>query len=276
MKPHFHCILPGLLLIACEAFSQMYSFDYDVSYSTLGTANIEVTYKLEWVADSADCSARLTDIVKLHSGGLISKSFSSLISSNDSVCTALIADGAQNVPAEPPGAIAIEVYKFFDRAELMVKNRVDNVVYKYVEDMPVLKWAIHAEKEQFNGYQCQKATTVFRGRTYEAWFTPDIPVSDGPWKFSGLPGLILEVHDSKNHYLFSCIGIRKVNVPIETCNRKFTLTTREKLNEMLRRKFSNLTSYYAAIGVTYARKIDGKIVFSPADSSLPYNPIELE
>lgn len=236
-----------LLLIAGEAFSQMHPLDYDVTYSTLETANIEVTYRLDWVADSADCSARLTDIVKLHSGGLISKSFSSLISSNDSVCAALIADGSQTVPADPSGAIAIEVYKFFDRAELMVKKRVD-----------------------------EKATTVFRGRTYEAWFTPDIPVSDGPWKFSGLPGLILEVHDSKNHYVFSCIGIRKVNVPIETCNRKFTLTTREKLNEMLRRKFSNLTSYYSAMGVTYARKIDGKIVFNPADASLPYNPIELE
>lgn len=94
--------------------------------------------------------------------------------------------------------------------------------------------------------------------------------------FFGLPGLILKVHESKNHYVFICIGIKTVNFPIETCNRKYILTTRELLNGMLKKKYSDMTSYYASICVTYVKKINGKFVFSPANASLPYNPIESE
>lgn len=45
---------------------------------------------------------------------------------------------------------------------------------------------------------------------------------------------------------------------------------------MLKKKYSDMTSYYASICVTYVKKINGKFVFSPANASLPYNPIESE
>lgn len=59
-------------------------------------------------------------------------------------------------------------------------------------------------------YTCVKATAKFRGRTYEAWFASDIPIFNGPWKFGGLPGLILSLTDSKNEYHFECIGIENL------------------------------------------------------------------
>ena len=46
------------------------------------------------------------------------------------------------------------------------------------------------------------AVSDFRGRRWTAWFAPDISISDGPWKFSGLPGLIMEAYDTENHYRF--------------------------------------------------------------------------
>ncbi|MEJ5993687.1 GLPGLI family protein [Pedobacter sp. Du54] len=45
---------------------------------------------------------------------------------------------------------------------------------------------------------CKKAVGEFRGRTYEVWFSEEIPVSFGPWKLWGLPGLIVEVRDFYN------------------------------------------------------------------------------
>ena len=58
-------------------------------------------------------------------------------------------------------------------------------------------------------YPCHKATTTFRGRTWTVWYTLDLPYSDGPWKFCGLPGLILLAYDSEGLFRFNCIGIEK-------------------------------------------------------------------
>lgn len=58
-------------------------------------------------------------------------------------------------------------------------------------------------------YPCHKAVTTFRGRTWTVWYTLDIPYSDGPWKFCGLPGLVLHAYDSEGYFRFNCIGIEK-------------------------------------------------------------------
>lgn len=59
------------------------------------------------------------------------------------------------------------------------------------------------------GYRCKKATTFYRGRRYTAWFTLDIPISDGPYKFWGLPGLILMIYDTQNFHKFEVVSISK-------------------------------------------------------------------
>jgi len=66
--------------------------------------------------------------------------------------------------------------------------------------------------KQIAGYPCQLGYCHFRGRTWKAWFTTDIPVSNGPWKLAGLPGLILEAYDSAYHYHYTLTEIRKQNL----------------------------------------------------------------
>lgn len=79
----------------------------------------------------------------------------------------------------------------------------------YQEDRPI-KWEIANTVESQNGYSAQKAVTNFGGRTWTAWFTKDIPVSDGPYKFSGLPGLIVKLEDDKGDYKFDLV--QKINI----------------------------------------------------------------
>ncbi|WP_164109909.1 MULTISPECIES: GLPGLI family protein [Sphingobacterium] len=75
---------------------------------------------------------------------------------------------------------------------------------------PEQEWEIFEESQEVGGYNCQKATTKFKGRNYTAWFTTDIPFSAGPWKLHGLPGLILSAKDDKGEVEFTYAGFDKL------------------------------------------------------------------
>ncbi|WP_223598322.1 GLPGLI family protein [Chryseobacterium sp. GVT01B] len=79
----------------------------------------------------------------------------------------------------------------------------------YQEDRPV-KWNVTDIVDKQNGYPAQKAVAEFGGRVWTAWFTNEIPVSDGPYKFSGLPGLIVKLEDDKGDYKFDLV--KKITV----------------------------------------------------------------
>lgn len=77
-----------------------------------------------------------------------------------------------------------------------------------VKDNEKITWKLDNSNDTvILGYTCKMATTFFRGRSYTAWFTPDIPISDGPYKFRGLPGLILMIYDSQGFHKFEMVGI---------------------------------------------------------------------
>ena len=79
----------------------------------------------------------------------------------------------------------------------------------YEEEQPAFRWAIQDDMDIILGYTCQKAETVYAGREWTVWFTPEIPIDCGLWKFSGLPGLILKAQDSEGFYSFTCVGVEK-------------------------------------------------------------------
>lgn len=69
-------------------------------------------------------------------------------------------------------------------------------------------WNITNEEKEILGYKVVKATAKAYGRLWEAWFTHEIPLDNGPYKFSGLPGLILKINDSQNYFLFDIVSIK--------------------------------------------------------------------
>lgn len=79
-----------------------------------------------------------------------------------------------------------------------------------VEDtLSVPKWNITDEIKNVNNYQCQKATTFFKGREYEVWYAIEYPTIFGPWKLNGLPGLIILAQDKKSEVFFEATEIQK-------------------------------------------------------------------
>ena len=57
------------------------------------------------------------------------------------------------------------------------------------------QWQLLDSTRNISGYPCKLAVCQFRGRTYKAWYTTEIEIEEGPWKFHGLPGLIVEIAD---------------------------------------------------------------------------------
>ena len=85
--------------------------------------------------------------------------------------------------------------------------RFDLTNWILYESLEKPNWVITDETDIILGFPCIKATTNFRGREWIAFFTPDIPVQEGPWKLYGLPGLILKAYDSKRHYFYEAKDI---------------------------------------------------------------------
>ena len=79
-----------------------------------------------------------------------------------------------------------------------------------VEETPVIKWQILPETQKIESYNCQKATANFGGRIWEAWFSKDLPFPDGPYKFHGLPGLIVKLEDKTKSHQFLLKGNKKL------------------------------------------------------------------
>lgn len=85
---------------------------------------------------------------------------------------------------------------------LKMREFIHHKPFMTVEKIPILKWTISSERKKIGSFKCQKATTTFRGRTYEAWFCTAIPLSIGPWKLHGLPGAILEARSKDGAVAF--------------------------------------------------------------------------
>lgn len=95
------------------------------------------------------------------------------------------------------------VYKDLQDLQLTsLANDLKETSYLIRESIPSIKWQILKTTKSIQGILVQKARAQFRGRQYTAWFAPDIPIANGPWKLGGLPGLILEAYDDERLVVF--------------------------------------------------------------------------
>jgi len=124
-----------------------------------------------------------------------------------------------------------KIYKNRVTGEVTIIDRMSNNDYRCNDSIGTFQWEITSDTAIVLNYVCQKAKLHFRGRDYEVWFSPDIPINDGPWKFMGLPGLILKVNDTNGLIAFNCIGLQHLEtpVPIEIPKMKYLKCNRKEL-----------------------------------------------
>lgn len=155
----------------------------------------------------------------------------------------------QNLSLPTPRETAT-IYKNYSKRKMTVLDRIDKAEYSYTDDLNSQEWELETDTMTILGYLCYKAVCQWRGRDYEAWYTPDIPVSEGPMKFGGLPGLIMKVGDSLQEWVYEIEGLENVNRPITMRpplrQKKYEKTTRLKFLRGYRRFLNNMGSFIDA------------------------------
>lgn len=137
----------------------------------------------------------------------------------------------------------IVVKNFNDNSLIILDNSYNPSNFFYIEEkFPTFDWKIGNETKEILGYQCKKATMTFRERNYIAWFTPKIPVSDEPWKFEGLPDLILEITNDNSKIKIEANKIVLNTEGIDTSfkmNEKYPKVSWEEYIKNIDKDFSN-------------------------------------
>ncbi|MCS3557443.1 MULTISPECIES: GLPGLI family protein [unclassified Sphingobacterium] len=199
-------IKPYLILI----FLSFTSICYGQQKTPL-SFDLKITYKLSYLGDSTDQKTLRSENTVL----FIQHDYSLFETENshymDSITFISKTEGDRK-------------YSFFNYKILKKDNSIityDNILpnrnepgnegFHYIEDVKDLLWKLSEDTLTIGGFLCQKATTTFGNRTWIAYFDPSIPTSEGPFKFKGLPGLIIQISDTKKHWNFNLISIEKGN-----------------------------------------------------------------
>lgn len=218
---------------------------------SIGTAAIEFRYEYSWLKDTTArmsetgelVSGDSTDVVRgmmiLQCGGGVSKFYSYDKFYIDSLYFSDI-DKYKGIDKLSRVKNTFTVYKNFPEAgKMTLTDAVGADNYMVVEDIPDFGWVVCDEWKEIAGYRARKATCTFRGRDYVAWFAPELPLTEGPWKFSGLPGLIMEVRDAANQYRYELKGIVLKDATVYMPDLNYLKTDLEKYLRVLRRYNEN-------------------------------------
>lgn len=165
------------------------------------------------------------------------------------------------------------LFKEISTGKITVFDRVFTDRYIY-NDSVDFNWILTDSTSIICGQECHQATCQFRGRTWFAWYC-DIPVALGPWKFCGLPGLILKVEDSRREHVFCAINIRPSHSQITKETRKYTMTERAKFNKALEYYMANSSKIVSNSNVIIPINRDGSARTLPKRRRF-FNPIEKE
>lgn len=183
-------ILSACVLSCLALKAQTHRFIYDVEYKKDSTQN--VTFKENYHLDIESKSVKYYPRDFFVGDSLVTLNLP-------------ITDGSKfNTSHIITHKMGSEDYEYYDVLE--------NVVLK-LSSKNTQNWKLTEEKKKVKDLNLQKATTYWGGRNWIAWFTADIPFQEGPYKFHGLPGLIVELYDDKNDYRFELVKTQNIANP---------------------------------------------------------------
>ncbi|MXV37195.1 GLPGLI family protein [Flavobacteriaceae bacterium Ap0902] len=222
----------------------------------------EITYQYTYKYDSLDLDKERSETMILKVGDSIS-TFTSLGASR---LDSLLLEAKKNEDNLMPGSLLNNInlanyrtkinYKIAKnypiKGQLSHNEKVYKENYIYTENLPN-NWIVTNEIDSINGIKARKATIDFKGRKWIAYYAEEIPIPDGPYKFAGLPGLIIKLHDVDNLFDFELLNIGHT-IDVENVLRNST----HVLNEVKRKDFILIKSNFKSNPQELLDRIDEK------------------
>lgn len=201
---HVFSIMIGLFTVAQLSAQEKY------------TTNYEVQYKVTYSIDSTQLEEKQDETVYLYTGS----EFGVFMNQDKAKADELQADMQKQIRSG--GHITIKsgnsnfkkvFYKDLQTGSVLTEADIGSKTFKFEEPKLPLNWQVKNSVRKMKDYNVQKAITSFGGRNYVAWFTLSVPIHDGPYLFSGLPGLIIKLYDSERDYVFTLESFQKLEKP---------------------------------------------------------------
>lgn len=166
------------------------------------------------------------------------------------------------------------VYQNNPKGKITVQSVITPNFYNYEENRIPVKWVMEEGEDTVCGYSCRIARGEYGGRTWIVKYAPEIPTQNGPWKLTGLPGLILDAIDTEGIHHFNAVTFRSSSVDMTPLNNEGSIvTSRAKFirakNEFEKNPIGNLPP--ESIGEMEVRKYGD----NPSESTILINGIQL-
>lgn len=160
--------------------------------------------------------------------------YNELKMSNDSLLNRMNFNDLQKVEIKKYNPIlTYSIFKNANSNNKIYRNNLFGIHIKLIDNEKII-WKIVSDKMIISNYECQKAICTINGTSWEAWFTDEIPIPDGPYKFDGLPGLIIKIVDKEHKHQFELVELRKNATPINRIIPKSEKTiNKSKLIELI-------------------------------------------
>ena len=248
-----------------------------VRQTVLDTATLEVSYRMEWLR-RPDSKEPMQDLLLLQAGGKVTKFFSYKTLQRDSLLRITPTEQVLANVGNFKGGLEAGVFQNYPAGEMTCTDKISRDNMLYTEPLPEIEWTLRDGTREVIGYDCRRATCRFRGREYEAWYTEELPLATGPWKFLGLPGLILKASDSRQLYTFVCTCIEKAG------KEEAILFIGSEYEPISRKDLLRIRERFAADPIGYLKETSPgmQIIVKGEDGqpmhpkNTPYNPIEKE
>ena len=203
--------------------------------------NKRFIYEYKFISDSTNVDDVKTEMMFLDTTKDGSKYYSYTVFNSDSIMKVdlekqLAATGSINVKLDmQKGSVRYSVTKTYPDYKINLHRRLGMDAYNISDDRKI-NWKISSDKEKIGEWNAQKAEADFAGRHWIAWFSTEIPIQDGPYKFRGLPGLIVKIEDKTGSHKMELKGIKNItgNVDINVFEVKEIAVNSKQFQKVLK------------------------------------------